>query len=52
MLQIVDCIEIAKQTLKEMNSHGTADCQLLHLADYGTMPPGQGAHEGRKARGL
>ena len=35
-----------------MNSCGTADCQLLHLADYGTMPPGQGAHEGRKARGL
>lgn len=27
----------------------TADCKLLHLADYGIMPPGQGTHEGRKA---
>lgn len=35
-----------------VKGNNTADYQLLHLADYGIMPLGQGAHEGRKAQGL
>lgn len=34
---------------KTADTRNSSDYQLLYLEDYGIMPPGQGAHQGRKA---